>query len=209
MAATSSHGGTPALTPPGSSLSHASAHSPASVSTNRGMSPLSRSAAAAYPSLPAAGGGGGGGGEPSESLGAVFDDDERHRYSTGMLQKASRPAGDGDADGSSGHGGNHSPDKPQPLHLSAALIDPALEDMTAALASPDGDTLAERAQETWVENIRVIESLRGFIAARLEGGAYESEDEDGMAVDTPRGRTEEDEDAAGLYPVLRAVEAAS
>ncbi|KFY27581.1 hypothetical protein V491_00845, partial [Pseudogymnoascus sp. VKM F-3775] len=67
----------------------------------------------------------------------------------------------------------------------------------------------DRAEEVWVENIRVIEALRKLIADRLERGEYEDEN-DGEGEDTEmgeaQGREGEKEVKAeeSLYPVLRA-----
>ena len=48
-----------------------------------------------------------------------------------------------------------------------------------ASASDEAEAAAERAQEMWVESIRVVEALRGYILGRLESGAYEDDSDDG------------------------------
>ena len=83
----------------------------------------------------------------------------------------------------------------------------------------------QRFEEAWVQNIRVIEALRGFVRSRLEHGAFEDNDvvddemqRDGDGGSTPRahqypsptmrdtemgGVDRRDEGpGAGLYPQL-------
>ena len=224
LTADSSHSGTPALTPPSRSLSYTSAHSPPPAATTQGISPVSR---ANYPNLPSMGSSGN---TLTNALGSNFDDQPR-RYSGGMLQKASRAPGDVDMARS------EEPESPEPrssdirnLHISTSLIDPALAELSSpGQASADGDSAADTAQEMWVQNIRVVETLRKLIAEKLERLDYEDSDDDMADVkgddeskansvrdgrsrplaEAVREKSEADKDAENLYPILRAVEAAS
>ena len=102
------------------------------------------------------------------------------------------------------------PDAKRPYGARAeSNIDPAL---SGGVSSPspsgteEGDA-RDRAEEVWVENIRVIEALRKLIADRLERGEYEDDKEGG---DTEMGEAQEEEKERevkaeeSLYPVLRA-----
>jgi len=73
-------------------------------------------------------------------------------------------------------------------------IDPSLSTVSSPSSgnSESSETSRDKAEEIWVENIRVIEALRNFVAERLKSGAYEEEKEEEK-------KTEE-----SLYPVLRA-----
>ncbi len=233
MVATSSnstHSGTPALTPPGSALSYTSGHSPGS---NHGMSPVTRpSAGSMYPQLPSIGTTA----EmpsgyqaavttaPASTLGGVFDADHRRRYSGGYLQKASKaPKGDDEMDTSddavsptSDRGTPTNKDKK--MDVSSSLIDPALSGLSSPGHPSDAETAADKAQEQWVDNIRIIEGLRKFIAEQLESGQYQDSSDDEMKDDEAKVKTVEkdeqkeepvktflDKDAESLYPILRAV----
>ena len=108
------------------------------------------------------------------------------------------------------------------------MIDPALSGLASPLSSPERDNgLADRADEMWVENIRMLEALREFVREKLERGEYEggaaetreevgekkeggmSMHEDGEVEGEGNGDGDGDGDGdgmSGLYPVLRAVE---
>jgi hypothetical protein len=241
-----SNQGTPALTPPSTTLSYASAHSPAPLPSMHHMSPHPRtSVATMYPSLPAVSSSGEvssgypapASTAPTSALGTVFDNDERRRFSGGMLQKPSRPHNEEDMD-TSDDSGSHSATpfhrserrysredsgqesvsrKVKGAEISSALIDPAL----AALGSPTSahseageDAQADKAYAIWIENIRVVEALKRLVEVRLANHQYESDDEpmeDGESSSKPQDRemTEAEKDAESLYPVLRAVGAAT
>ncbi|KAK7952552.1 uncharacterized protein PG986_008280 [Apiospora aurea] len=82
--------GTPAVTPPSSSMSYTSGHSPSASSS--GLSPTTRHSSTAsglYPTLPAVSAGFPGQSATS-TLGPSFDSDPRRRYSGGMLQRSNR-----------------------------------------------------------------------------------------------------------------------
>jgi hypothetical protein len=96
---------------------------------------------------------------------------------------------------------------------SAPAIDPALSSDSPASTCDNSESARDRAQEIWVENIRVIEALRKFISDRLENHQYE-EDSDDQDVEMAERQAKEKSPAAvkpetgaeheNLYPVLRA-----
>jgi len=99
---------------------------------------------------------------------------------------------------------------------SDAAIDPSLASDAAdspSQSSDGGEAARDKAEEVWVENIRVIEALRKLIADRLEKGQYEEDEEDTEmteAKDVDEAKATSDEPAKSepesesLYPVLRA-----
>ncbi|POS80072.1 pH-response transcription factor pacC [Diaporthe helianthi] len=178
-AVSSTTGNTPAHTPPSSSLSYTSGHSPVSSS---GMSPGARhgsSASVAYPSLPATTSFGS---STISTLGSTFGGNDQRRLSGGMLQRASgaRRASD-DSD---------------------RAPTPKAEAASPASTSDDGDVNGEpEPYESWLQNVRVIEFLREAIRDRLKGGQYsDSEGEDEM-ID-PSLQEAEKGDEKPLYPTL-------
>ncbi|KAI9679834.1 MAG: hypothetical protein M1817_004848 [Caeruleum heppii] len=202
MVATSSSstGGTPALTPPSSTLSHVSAHSP-----THGLSPAGRISTAGYPTLPAvtmstdmtSGYHGASLTAPASVLGTAFDNDQRRRYSGGILQKAAQPPPSDEMDVlPDGPSSTKQPSRPSSRdresltpkpddvdRMDTAIIDPALTDSHIPPPSPslsDIENARDRAEETWVENIRLIEHLRRFIQDRLDQREYDEEDEEHM-----------------------------
>lgn len=141
--------GTPALSPPSSTMSYTSGNSPSASSAS--FSPASRhsttAAAGLYPSLSMA---------PSSShvtatLGTGFDSGKDRRHSGGLLQKPSRV-------------------------LSPVVEDKEKEPETAASSPSIQDDPSDTYQEEWLENVRCIEWLRQAIQQRLESGDYENEE---------------------------------
>jgi hypothetical protein len=193
--------GTPALTPPSSSVSYTSGHSPTS---SHGMSPTSRhssAAAAAYPSLPAVtlGYSPHSTAAPTSTLGTNFDSDPRRRYSGGMLQRSARSEMDISDDLRT----------PSPTIRKTEVsnnIDPALSGVQSpGQRSESGDSARDRAEEAWIENIRVIEALRKLISDRLERREYVDDDNDVSMSGTERkGDREAEKSSENLYPTLRA-----
>ncbi|KAI9846074.1 MAG: hypothetical protein M1837_004330 [Sclerophora amabilis] len=245
MVATSSqstHSGTPALTPPSSSLSYTSGHSPVSLPSVHGMSPLPRTTMPGlYPNLPAVSAAGDvpngyaahAGATPTMGLGPDLDHDQPRRYSGGRLQSARKDdhmdTSDDAASTPEAHprggssDGEHSAARTGSTSVASDLIDPALSGLVSPSHNTDGESsLGDTAQETWVENIRVIENLRKFIAERLDRHEYDNDNDDEMTdvrddhedeASKPAGQlrnelAEHESDAQKLYPVLRAVEAA-
>jgi hypothetical protein len=225
MAARSSHSpptGTPALTPPSSSLSYTSGHSPISVP---GLSPSSRhssAASATYPILPAVSSGyqAHSSGAPVSTLGPNFDLDPPRRFSGGMLQRSAEPRSidEMDVDDASISASKESTphasfDEVVSKDMSSSLIDPALSNLSSSSLQSDSDESAhDRAEEIWVENMRVIEALKNLIHDRLENHQYEddtdkADKEDAKDEDKemgPDGNTERNNDHDSLYPRLRA-----
>ncbi|KAH0537143.1 hypothetical protein FGG08_006047 [Glutinoglossum americanum] len=244
LAATTSasNQGTPALTPPSTTISYSSAHSPASLPSMHHMSPLPRtSVATMYPSLPAVSSTGEvssgypapASTAPASALGTAFENDERRRFSGGMLQKSSRPHEDDSMDTSDDSASHSTTPFHQParhsrkrsenetlarkvkgVEISSALIDPALSSLGSPGVQSEGgeDAQADKAYAIWIENIRVVEALKRLVEMRLQNHEYDSDDEpmeDGESKPQEREMTEAEKDAESLYPVLRAVAAAS
>jgi hypothetical protein len=204
---------TPALTPASSVLSYGSQHSPgAQHSSNNGVSPTSRtSIGSMYPTLPsvsamsdmsAA--------APSSGLAPAFDTDGRRRFSGNLLQKAAPDRSENDMDTSSdGASPKDRRDSEQnslhhdvnQLAIHSPKVDPALRSPSVASSTPteQGDS----SQQSWVENIRVIERLRAYLKDRLDSHDFSDDEEDVKHVHE---RRMSDDDAHNLYPVLRAVQ---
>jgi len=201
---------TPALTPASSVLSYGSQHSPATHSASN-VSPTSRSSIGSmYPTLPsvsamsdmsAA--------APSSGLAPAFDADGRRRFSGNLLQKAAPDRRESDSMDISDD--SVSPkDSDDNLHhnvnqlaIHSPKVDPALR--SPSVASSTATETGDSSQQSWVENIRVIEKLKEWIRSRLEAQDYISDDED-SDVKQEQERRLSDDDAHNLYPVLRAVQ---
>lgn len=119
-----------------------------------------------------------------------------------MLQKA---AG-GTRFGAPAYTSNPSPTQaakqlPYPAQSSSSNIDPALSGVSSPGAASDSEQSArDRAEEVWVENIRVIEALKRMVAERLERHEYE----DDTAEHQRENSQETVKQEQSLYPVLRA-----
>ncbi|KAL2074783.1 hypothetical protein VTL71DRAFT_8562 [Oculimacula yallundae] len=200
--------GTPALTPPSSSVSYTSGQSPVS---SHGMSPVSRhsSTSAAYPSLPAVSIGYSphSTAAPTSTLGPNFDSDPRRRYSGGMLQRSAMPKAE--MMDTSDHDSTPSPKETTPTIRHSVVsnnIDPALSGVTSPSAqSESGESAKDRAEEAWIENIRVVEALRKLIQDKLERREYVDEDTSMGGTDSAEVKSEE-KSSQSLYPTLRADE---
>jgi len=193
--AQSNSSGTPALTP-SSSVSYTSGHSPAS---SHGMSPILRhspAAAVPYPSLPAVtlGYSSHPTAAPTSTLGTNFDSDPRRRYSGGMLQRSARSVMDTSDDSRT----------PSPTIRNTEVssnIDPALSGVQSP--SDSGDSARDRAEESWIENIRVIEALRRLINDRLERKQYVDDDDDVSMSGAEPKEDKAEKSSQSLYPTLR------
>jgi hypothetical protein len=83
-------------------------------------------------------------------------------------------------------------------------IDPSLSGISSpGTQSESGDSARDRAEEAWIENIRVIEALRKFISDKLERKEYD-EDEEDVSMGGTETKTEAKKSSENLYPVLRA-----
>lgn len=198
--------GTPGLSPPSSAVSYTSGHSP---SSSHGMSPISRhssSVAAAYPSLPAVtlGYSPHSTAAPTSTLGTNFDSDPRRRYSGGILQRSARDMDDDSSNGSRTPTSMGSSPRLENIVKStlSSNIDPSLSGaLSPGSQSEGGDSARDRAEEAWIENIRVIEALRELVRQRLTDQDYiKDEDEDEEMVDAKA----PEKSSQSLYPVLRA-----
>lgn len=169
--------GTPAATPPSSSVSHTSGHSPGASSA--GFSPSSRHSSTTsglYPTLPAVTSG-----YPGQSatstLGPSFDPDPRRRYSGSMLQRASvgpRPVID--REGSRTPKGHES--------AISAVSSPSAE----SERSMETREREDQAYEVWLENVRTIEFLREYVNDRLRRKDFDAGSpgsNSSMEVDSP------------------------
>ena len=209
----STSSGTPALTPPSSSVSYTSCHSP---SSSHGLSPIPRHSTtvpAAYPNLPAVSMGYSPHSTtaPTSTLGTNFDSDPRRRYSGGMLQRSANPPRSIDMMGVSDESTTPSPKETTPRAEIirtevSSNIDPALSGVGSpgghSESGESGDSARDRAEEAWIENIRVIEALRKFISDKLERKEYE--DDDDVSMGGTEEKTEAEKSSESLYPVLRA-----
>jgi len=156
-----STGGTPAVTPPSSSMSYTSAHSPGASSS--GMSPTSRhSSTVAYPNLP---------NRPNlpypstAGLGSNFTNNER-RLSGGVLQSASGPRIPSD------HSGSATPKSGGDVNMSS-------------VSSPSAESEAGEAEsyDDWLQHMRILEGLRAGIKARLARGEYDDDEGEESRID--------------------------
>ncbi|KAI6365388.1 hypothetical protein MCOR25_005401 [Pyricularia grisea] len=174
-AVSSSHGGSPAVTPPSSNLSYTSGHSPGASSA--ALSPSSRQGSSiSYPTLPAAAGS-----SATAQLGSNFSSVER-RLSGGILQSASR-----DRERESSYDGASTPRGP--------------ESIGSPSASSDASGSEPESYDSWVQNMRTIEALRELVRERLRRGQYDDVEE---SVDLPPIKTERpEEEQKPLYPSLR------
>ena len=88
-------------------------------------------------------------------------------------------------------------------------IDPALSGVKSPTerseSGDSGESARDRAEEAWIENIRVIEALRKLISDRLERKEYVDDDDDVSMSGTDRkGEREAEKSSENLYPTLRA-----
>lgn len=171
--------GTPALTPPSSSMSYSSDHSPSVSSV--GLSPMSRhsSMSVAYPSLPAIGHQQG-----QYGLGSSFNSTER-RLSGGILQSACHGARSADEDSSP----------------SGALTPRPVE---STVGSPTESESGESPEsyDDWVQNMRVLETLRSYVRDRLERGDYEKRTEKDSKKDLDVKDSEKGIDTSRIDPTV-------
>lgn len=155
------------------------------------------------------------------TLGSWSNNDQSRRFGGGVLQRA-RPAKSEDGMDVEGSDGSATPpasainektkgkDKDSPK---ADVIDPALS------ITDDKTEKPEEAEESWLQNLRLIEWMREFIRKQLEQEqadeeAQKKEDtqmvdaEDSVMTGTPMDDDSEErkKDEEQLYPVLRHVE---
>jgi hypothetical protein len=125
-----------------------------------------------------------------------------------MLQRSANPPRSIDMMDVSDDSATPSPKEstPQPLTIKSDVssnIDPALSGVSSpGVNSESGDSARDRAEEAWIENIRVIEALRKFISDKLERKEYEDDDDVSMGGTGEKSDTEKTSE--NLYPTLRA-----
>ncbi|KAF2224277.1 hypothetical protein BDZ85DRAFT_260670 [Elsinoe ampelina] len=203
---------TPALTPASVSSYASSGHSP--------MSSHSRSSgdgASMYPQLPSVTSmsdmGSGYSSAPASGLASGFDGYDSRRYSGGRLQREA-PARRGSDAMDIDSEGQRTPRKmsvTEKRPTSSSNVDPALRSTPpgeSAVSSPQSDSADDKAQEAWVENVRVIEQLRNWIRDRLSSGDFDkSEDstpEPAADHQMSKEDSKEEEDVAPIaYPTLK------
>lgn len=172
--------GTPAVTPPSSTMSYGSSHSPSASSS--GLSPSSRhgsAASVAYPSLPAVTYQG----QPATStLGSSFNNPMDRRLPSGLLQSANT--------------GRRVPDDSD-----RSSITPKASE-TASSPSDKSDTSNEaETYDEWVQNMRTIEFIRKYVRERLERREYEDSPKENR-IDPLASRREKLGGEKSLYPTL-------
>jgi hypothetical protein len=117
------------------------------------------------------------------------------------LQRSANPPRSVDMMDSSDDSPTPSPKMSSPTVSGLSNIDPALSGVSSPGGhSESGDSARDRAEEAWIENIRVVEALRKLISDRLERKDYEDDE------DVSMGGTEfkkEESSTESLYPVLR------
>ncbi|KAI1432936.1 hypothetical protein GGR50DRAFT_688624 [Xylaria sp. CBS 124048] len=175
--------GTPAATPPSSSVSYTSGHSPSASSA--GFSPSSRHSSTAsllYPTLPAVTSG-----YPGQSatstLGPSFDTDPRRRYSGGMLQRASTgPRPTVPAAPAAEREGSRTPKGTE------SVISTVSSSSNESERSAENRERNDQAYEIWLENARTVEFLREYVNERLRRKDFEEvspESGSPMETDSP------------------------
>ena len=186
----SSHVSTPELTP--GSSHYSDRHSPIphispleQQSTPQTMYPTLPSVASSMP-----------GQAPSSALGGQYDNELRRRYSGGHLQKAAPGAVKREEDMDIEEELRRSP-KADHGHrkqrsLAKNMIDPALSGDVQSNTSSPTPPAATTADEEWVENMRLLETLRDCVRAKLDRAEYE-DDEPSMEAQLQK----------SLYPVLK------
>ncbi|GAB7352058.1 hypothetical protein MBLNU459_g2566t1 [Dothideomycetes sp. NU459] len=215
---------TPALTPASVTSYASSSHSPMSTHSRSSMSSVNGNNM--YPSLPSvtamsdmASGYPSTTSAPPSGLASGFEPfGEGRRYSGGRLQRQAPPRGetdmdneamDVDSDGAKTPRGNAK----EAERPGSSSLDPALRatPTQSAAQSPgsgtgNSDSVEDKAQEAWVENIRVIETLRKYIQERLANQQYEGESP-AQHDDSPDGMHASDEDEKDVsevaYPILK------
>jgi hypothetical protein len=130
-----------------------------------------------------------------------------------MLQRSAIPPRSDDmmdvSDGSPTPSPRESTPRPDRIVKSelSSNIDPALSGVSSPGENSDsGESARDRAEEAWIENIRVIEALRKLINDRLERKEYDDDEDIAMGGVSEREemKTEAEKSSQSLYPVLRA-----
>ncbi|MCJ1401164.1 hypothetical protein MMC11_004376 [Xylographa trunciseda] len=194
----STNGGTPEMTS-GSSV-YSNGHSPPSMGFNDSMSPTQQNPTTGvmYPSLPTHGPINGNTTTPT--LGNQYE--RSRRYSGGRLQRAapgtsSRRADDMDIDSETPHATKAVFSKMIDPALSGdtKMIDPALSgearSRSGSLTPSPNAVAEEEVDNVWVNNMRILEGLKEFVAFRLK------------QFDTDGGEAAEEQGKTFMYPELK------
>ena len=192
----SSHTSSPAVTPPSTSMSYTSGHSP-SASTSA-LSPGSRhnsTTSVSYPQLPAVTGVSYPGSTTTSTLASNFSPVER-RLSGGMLQSGAR-----------GRGGDVEMDGTATPRASRSSSEVPLATVSSPSSTDDSEAGSEpEPYETWLSNVRIIEMLREYVRDRITKHDYIAEaDQDTSRIDPMVLDEGTKAEPAGkpLYPTLR------
>lgn len=204
---------TPALTPASVSSYASSGHSPMS---SHSRSSMEHSSNAMYPSLPSVTAvsdiRSGYTSAPPSGLASEFDGFEGRRYSGGRLQREAPARQDGDVDSEAMDVDSDRSRTPRKEDAGKAAVRPGSSSLDPALRSTPpnqqgsdqatpgtSDGVEDKAQEAWVENIRVIETLRRWISERLANKEFDRSGDDATpepAVDP--GLDQQAQAAAGM-----------
>ena len=227
MSTRSNHSsGTPVLTPPSSAGGYTSAHSPDSIHSNPRLSPPTPngsmyphlpgpSSAAGYPSASMA---------PTATLGAQPEHDYRPRHGGGYLQKAQPVARQHDEMDTSDDNtstpkefSSNSPTEPirrapmapmqaRPKEVLPSNIDPALSGGSPTAPAPalraeenDAEEEVPKRDSRWLDTIRTLDSLKGYIQRRLANNDFVVEEDE---EEQPQTKREEEPETPSLYPAL-------
>lgn len=211
---------TPALTPASVTSYASSSHSPMSTHSRSSMSSVNGNNM--YPSLPSVTAmsdmaSGYTTSAPPSGLASGFEPfGEGRRYSGGRLQRQAPPRGQADIDSEAmdvdSDGAKtpraHAKDDDRP---GSSALDPALRGtptqssvQSPASGAANSDSAEDKVQEAWVENIRVIETLRKYIQERLANQQYEGDELAGLRASAEEEHGTIEKDVAEVaYPVLK------
>lgn len=204
---------TPALTPASVSSYTSSGHSPVSSHSR-----ASGDGSSMYPQLPSVTGmsdmESGYNSAPPSGLASGFEGYDSRRYSGGRLQReAPAPSNNDSMDIESD--GQRTPRKMSLIkealrEASPSNVDPALRstppvDNQPGSGSPRSDNTDDKAQDAWVENVRVIDQLRSWVRSRLENGEFER-DEESTPEPPVEVKEQPQEEEPIAYPTLKTEE---
>lgn len=98
---------------------------------------------------------------------------------------------------------------PKAKETPSSAIDPALSGVSSPSQQSETDSAKDKAEEEWVENIRMIESLRKYVKERLDSHQYEEDQEDHDSKESAAAQLTAAAQSGGndgLYPTLRTSE---
>ena len=209
-----SNGTSPSEDQDRTSNSHLSTNSPGSEHSHHNDSPVHRANASLYPNLPLANSASS---PPSSRLSSGFEDFPGRRFAGGYLQQAQPYPNQKQQDGAESSptaGPNAKGDQGSPTAgVKGVEIAPKPLEQAAANGEKAGSPSPTSSSEddAWVQNMRVIESLRTFMRSKIESGDFAESDENTEMGDAPDASSPRvtQETSQELYPPLRQVQAAS